>query len=185
MEEGASGTAAASGTIDIDTGSDQVAKVYFKGNQSSLDGLTSNGHETTYSLSADGSTITVVLKDNPSQVVMEIKIDVNGHYVVEQKQPIDQVDDKNADNEIIKLDVVAQDYDGDNSKPGQITINIHDGEDAKGGETGSIVITEGDLQPTAGEQGYPVSGDVDIAVKAGVDRLDPTKVSIDSTHLSG
>ncbi|PSV40376.1 type I secretion C-terminal target domain-containing protein, partial [Photobacterium sp. GB-36] len=184
LEEGVSGTATASGTIDIDTGSDQVAKVYFKGNQSSLDGLTSNGHETTYSLSADGSTITVVLKDNPSQVVMEIKIDVNGHYVVEQKQPIDQVDDKNADNEIIKLDVVAQDYDGDNSKPGQITINIHDGEDAKGGETGSIVITEGDLQPTAGEQGYPVSGDVDIAVKAGVDRLDPTKVSIDSTHLS-
>ncbi|PSV27835.1 retention module-containing protein [Photobacterium sp. GB-56] len=184
LEEGVSGTATASGTIDIDTGSDQVAKVYFKGNQSSLDGLTSNGHETTYSLSADGSTITVVLKDNPSQIVMEIKIDVNGHYVVEQKQPIDQVDDKNADNEIIKLDVVAQDYDGDNSKPGQITINIHDGEDAKGGETGSIVITEGDLQPTAGEQGYPVSGAVDIAVKAGVDRLDPTKVSIDSTHLS-
>ncbi|EAS66397.1 hypothetical protein VAS14_13809 [Photobacterium angustum S14] len=184
LEEGVSGTATASGTIDIDTGSDQVAKVYFKGNQSSLDGLTSNGHETTYSLSADGSAITVVLKDNPSQVVMEIKIDVNGHYVVEQKQPIDQVDDKNADNEIIKLDVVAQDYDGDNSKPGQITINIHDGEDAKGGETGSIVITEGDLQPTAGEQGYPVSGDVEIAVKAGVDRLDPTKVSIDSTHLS-
>ncbi|PSW76341.1 hcalcium-binding protein, partial [Photobacterium angustum] len=184
LEEGGAGTATASGTIDIDTGSDQVAKVYFKGNQSSLDVLTSNGHETTYLLSADGSSITVVLKDNPSQVVMEIKIDVSGHYVVEQKQPIDQVDDKNADNEIIKLDVVAQDYDGDNSKPGQITINIHDGEDAKGGETGSIVITEGDLQPTAGERGYPVSGDVEIAVKAGVDRLDPMKVSIDSTHLS-
>ncbi|WP_318464057.1 T1SS-143 repeat domain-containing protein [Photobacterium leiognathi] len=184
VEEGASGHGTASGTIDIDTGSDQVAKVYFKDQQSSLDGLTSNGHATTYSLSPDGSTITVVLKDNPSQVVMEIKIDVNGHYVVEQQQPIDQVDDTAKDNEVIKLDVVAQDYDGDKSNPGQITINIHDGEDAKGGETGSIVITEGDLQPTAGEQGYPVTGDVNIAVKAGVDRLDPTKVSIDSTHLS-
>ncbi|SMY38821.1 Poly(beta-D-mannuronate) C5 epimerase 7 [Photobacterium andalusiense] len=184
LDEGTSGQATASGTIDIDTGSDQVAKVYFEGVQSSLDGLTSNGHETTYSLSTDGSTITIVLKDNPSQVVMEIKIDVNGHYVVEQKQPIDQVDDTNADNEIIKLDVVAQDYDGDNSKPGQITINIHDGENATGGETGSITITEGDLTPEAGQQGYPVSGDVDIAVKAGVDRLNPSTATIDNTKLT-
>ncbi|PSV11845.1 hcalcium-binding protein [Photobacterium leiognathi subsp. mandapamensis] len=184
VEEGASGHGTASGTIDIDTGSDQVAKVYFTDQQSSLDGLTSNGHATTYSLSPDGSTITVVLKDNPSQVVMEIKIDVNGHYVVEQQQPIDQVDDTAKDNEVIKLDVVAQDYDGDKSNPGQITINIHDGEDAKGGETGSIVITEGDLQPTAGEQGYPVTGDVTIAVKAGVDRLDPNTVTISDKYLT-
>ncbi|WP_318450022.1 retention module-containing protein [Photobacterium leiognathi] len=184
VEEGASGHGTGSGTIDIDTGSDQVAKVYFTDQQSSLDGLTSNGHATTYSLSPDGSTITVVLKDNPSQVVMEIKIDVNGHYVVEQQQPIDQVDDTAKDNEVIKLDVIAQDYDGDKSNQGQITINIHDGEDAKGGETGSIVITEGDLQPTAGEQGYPVTGDVTIAVKAGVDRLDPNTVTISDKYLT-
>ncbi|WP_146143633.1 retention module-containing protein [Photobacterium phosphoreum] len=184
LNEGASGQATGSGSINVDTGSDQVVKVYFGSDQASLNGLTSNGHATTYHLSADGTRVVVVLQSDPSQVVMEISIDINGHYVADQKQPIDQVDDKSADDEIIKLDVYAQDHDGDVSKPGQITINIHDGNNAAGGENGTITITEGDLTPTNGQQGYPVSGDINIAVTAGVDRLDPATATIDNSKLT-
>ncbi|KAE8175930.1 hcalcium-binding protein [Photobacterium carnosum] len=184
LEEGTSGQATGSGTINVDTGSDQIAKVYFGSEQASLNGLTSNGHATSYHLSADGSSVIVVLQSDPSQVVMEVSIDIDGHYTVTQQQPIDQVDDKAADNENIDLNVYAQDHDGDVSKPGQITINIHDGNNAVGGETGSIIITEGDLTPATGQQGYPVSGDVNIDVKAGVDRLNPTTATIDSTKLT-
>ncbi|MBY3790200.1 hcalcium-binding protein, partial [Photobacterium carnosum] len=184
LEEGISGQATGLGTINVDTGSDQIAKVYFGSEQASLNGLTSNGHATSYHLSADGSSVIVVLQSDPSQVVMEVSIDIDGHYTVTQQQPIDQVDDKAADNENIDLNVYAQDHDGDISKPGQITINIHDGNNAAGGETGSIIITEGDLTPATGQQGYPVSGDINIDVKAGVDRLNPTTVTIDSTKLT-
>ncbi|MEC6900324.1 hypothetical protein [Photobacterium piscicola] len=184
LDEGTSGQATGSGSINVDTGSDQIEKVYFGSEQVSLNGLTSNGHATNYHVSADGTSVIVVLQSDPSQIVMEVSIDIDGHYTVTQQQPIDQVDDAVADNEIIKLDVYAQDHDGDVSKPGQITINIHDGENATGGETGSITITEGDLTPTADQQGYPVSGDVDIAVTAGVDRLDPTTATIDNSKLT-
>ncbi|MCD9546565.1 hcalcium-binding protein, partial [Photobacterium carnosum] len=184
LEEDISGQATGSGTINVDTGSDQIEKVYFGSEQASLNGLTSNGHATSYHLSADGSSVIVVLQSDPSQVVMEVSIDIDGHYTVTQQQPIDQVDDKAADNENIDLNVYAQDHDGDVSKPGQITINIHDGNNAVGGETGSIIITEGDLTPATGQQGYPVSGDVNIDVKAGVDRLNPTTATIDSTKLT-
>ncbi|PSX33442.1 hcalcium-binding protein [Photobacterium kishitanii] len=184
LNEGASGQATASGTISVDTGSDQIEKVYFGSDQASLNGLTSNGHATTYHLSADGTSVIVVLQSDPSQVVMEVSIDINGHYTINQQLPIDQVDDKAADNEKINLDVYAQDHDGDVSKPGQITINIHDGINAAGGESGTITITEGDLTPTDGQQGYPVSGNTDIAVIAGVDRLDPTTATIDNAKLT-
>ncbi|MEC6816651.1 hcalcium-binding protein, partial [Photobacterium toruni] len=184
LDEGTSGQATGSGSINVDTGSDQIEQVYFGSEQASLNGLTSNGHATSYHLSADGTSVIIVLQSDPSQVVMEVSIDINGHYTATQQQPIDQVDNAIADNETIKLDVYAQDHDGDVSKPGQITINIHDGNNATGGETGSITITEGDLTPAAGQQGYPVSGDVDIAVTAGVDRLDPTTVTIDNSKLT-
>ncbi|MEC6833572.1 hypothetical protein VXS06_17550 [Photobacterium toruni] len=184
LDEGTSGQATGSGSINVDTGSDQIEQVYFGSEQASLNGLTSNGHATSYHLSADGTSVIIVLQSDPSQVVMEVSIDINGHYTATQQQPIDQVDNAIADNETIKLDVYAQDHDGDVSKPGQITINIHDGKNATGGETGSITITEGDLTPAAGQQGYPVSGDVDIAVAAGVDRLDPTTVTIDNSKLT-
>ncbi|WP_256383924.1 retention module-containing protein [Photobacterium toruni] len=184
LDEGTSGQATGSGSINVDTGSDQIEQVYFGSEQASLNGLTSNGHATSYHLSADGTSVIIVLQSDPSQVVMEVSIDINGHYTATQQQPIDQVDNAIADNETIKLDVYAQDHDGDVSKPGQITINIHDGNNATGGETGSITITEGDLTPATGQQGYPVSGDVDIAVTAGVDRLDPTTVTIDNSKLT-
>ncbi|PSU19913.1 hypothetical protein CTM91_19875, partial [Photobacterium aquimaris] len=77
----------------------------------------------------------------------------------------------------------ATDNDGDSTQ-GQVVITVTDGADAGGNEHGDITITEGDLTPQAGEQGYPVSGNTTIVIEAGADRLDPTKVTIDPTQLT-
>ncbi|MEC6825384.1 hypothetical protein VXS02_18365, partial [Photobacterium piscicola] len=45
-------------------------------------------------------------------------------------------------------------------------------------------ITEGDLTPQTGEQGYPVSGNTTVVIEAGADRLDPSKVTIDPKQLT-
>ncbi|HIF9378837.1 TPA: retention module-containing protein [Photobacterium damselae] len=184
LNEGDDGIVSGSGQINIDTGSDVIADVYFADNQSSLNGLTSNGHATTYTISDDGHTLTVTLAGDPSTVVMTITIDIDGNYVVNQTQPIDQRDDTINDNENIVIDVIAKDDDGDISQLGHIVINNHDGDNAQGGQSGSISITEGDLTPSEGEQGYPVSSSAKIHVESGVDRLDPNTVTIDKGVLA-
>ncbi|PKH07185.1 hcalcium-binding protein [Moritella sp. Urea-trap-13] len=171
------------GQIDVDTGSDEVVKVYFDNTQSSLNGLTSNGGETSYTVSADGSSIVVTLDSKPNVVVMNITVDIDGNYTVQQKQPIDQVDDQAGDNENIILNVLADDKDGDTSAPGHINIVVNDGTNAGGGQTGTITITEGDLTPEGIESPYPVIGSTTIKVDAGVDRLDPNSVEIDSSTI--
>ncbi|WP_340641909.1 retention module-containing protein [Photobacterium damselae] len=184
LNEGDDGIVSGSGQINVDTGSDVIADVYFADNQSSLNELTSNGHATTYTISDDGHTLTVTLAGDPSTVVMTITIDIDGNYVVNQMQPIDQRDDTINDNENIVIDVIAKDDDGDISQPGHIVINSHDGDNAQGGQSGSISITEGDLTPSEGEQGYPVSSSAKIHVESGVDRLDPNTVTIDKGVLA-
>ncbi|PSU45288.1 hcalcium-binding protein [Photobacterium frigidiphilum] len=183
LEEGDDGVVSGTGQIDVDTGSDDVVKVYFDDMQSSLNGLTSNGEATTYTVSADGSTIIVTLVSDPNVVVMEATVDIDGNYTVDQKQPIDQVDDKAGDNENIVLDVLADDKDGDTSAPGHINVVVNDGTNAGGGQTGTITITEGDLTPEGNESPYPVTGSTTINVPAGVDRLDPNSAEIDSDTL--
>ncbi|PST95206.1 hypothetical protein C0W81_20395, partial [Photobacterium aquimaris] len=79
--------------------------------------------------------------------------------------------------------MTATDNDGDIAN-GQVVITVTDGADANGGEAGSITITEGDLTPQAGEQGYPVSGTTTIVIEASADRLDPSKVTIDPSQLT-
>ncbi|WIH24768.1 retention module-containing protein [Photobacterium damselae] len=184
LNEGDDGIVSGSGQINVNTGSDVIADVYFADNQSSLNGLTSNGYATTYTISDDGHTLTVTLAGDPSTVVMTITIDIDGNYVVNQTQPIDQRDDTINDNENIVIDVIAKDDDGDVSQPGHIVINSHDGDNAQGGQSGSISITEGDLTPSEGEQGYPVSSSAKIHVESGVDRLDPNTVTIDKGVLA-
>ncbi|MEC6900747.1 hypothetical protein, partial [Photobacterium piscicola] len=75
------------------------------------------------------------------------------------------------------------DNDGDTTN-GQVVIDITDGADAGGNEHGDIAITEGDLTPQTGEQGYPVSGSTTVVIEAGADRLDPSKVTIDPKQLT-
>ncbi|WP_231730716.1 Ig-like domain-containing protein [Photobacterium aquimaris] len=164
------------GDVPLNVGSDAIHQLDFNADQPSLQGLTSNGAATTFTV--NGNVLTVVDSDN--KPVMVVTIAKDGSYTVEVTGPIDQDD---TDIAKINLGVTATDNDGDIAN-GQVVITVTDGADANGGETGSITITEGDLTPAAGQQGYPVSGDVDIAVKAGVDRLNPSTATIDNTKLT-
>ncbi|WP_156734965.1 retention module-containing protein, partial [Photobacterium aquimaris] len=164
------------GEVPLDVGSDAIHQLDFNADQPSLQGLTSNGTATTFTV--NGNVLTVVDSDN--KPVMVVTIAKDGSYTVEVTGPIDQND---ADIAKINLGVTATDNDGDSTQ-GQVVITVTDGADAGGNEHGDITITEGDLTPQAGEQGYPVSGNTTIVIEAGADRLDPTKVTIDPVQLT-
>ncbi|WP_162270879.1 hypothetical protein, partial [Photobacterium phosphoreum] len=144
--------------------------------QPSLTALTSNGAATTFIV--NGNVLTVV--DSNDKPVMVVTIANDGSYTVEVTGPIDQND---ADIAAINLNVTATDNDGDSTQ-GQVVITVTDGSDAGGNEHGDITITEGDLTPQGNDQGYPVSGSTTIAIEAGADRLDSTKVTIDPKQLT-
>ncbi|WP_156731367.1 retention module-containing protein, partial [Photobacterium phosphoreum] len=165
-----------SGDVPLDVGSDAIQRVDFNAEQPSLQSITSNGEATSFSV--NGNVLTVV--DSNDKPVMVVTIANDGSYTVEVTGPIDQND---ADIANINLGVTATDNDGDSTQ-GQVVITVTDGSDAGGNEHGDITITEGDLTPQAGEQGYPVVGTTTIAIEAGSDRLDPTKVTIDPKQLT-
>ncbi|WP_156731468.1 retention module-containing protein, partial [Photobacterium phosphoreum] len=164
------------GDVPLDVGSDAIQRVDFNAEQPSLQSITSNGEATSFSV--NGNVLTVV--DSNDKPVMVVTIANDGSYTVEVTGPIDQND---ADIANINLGVTATDNDGDSTQ-GQVVITVTDGSDAGGNEHGDITITEGDLTPQAGEQGYPVVGTTTIAIEAGADRLDPTKVTIDPKQLT-
>ncbi|QUJ69397.1 hypothetical protein KDD30_21780 (plasmid) [Photobacterium sp. GJ3] len=182
LNEGEDGIATGNGTIAVDTGSDDIVSVVFDGTQAALDNLTSHGFETDYSV--NGDTITLTRTDDPSITVLTITIDLDGNYVVNQLQPLDQFDAP--DNNNLALTVLAQDRDGDLSAPGTLNITIADGVNAEGSFTGtdSISFTEPDLTPADPANGYPASGQAQLSIQPGVDRLDPDTVMLDATALA-
>ncbi|WP_208161068.1 M10 family metallopeptidase C-terminal domain-containing protein [Shewanella algae] len=182
LNEGADGQISADGRIPLDVGSDEIAEVRFLDDQASLEGLTSNGHET--QIRVEGDHLILVLKDDPSVTVLEISVATDGSYRVTQHQALDQLND----SKTLTIDLEAEDKDGDVSQPGSIKITLEDGVNAKGGDDFSgdnrLEITEGDLTPKAGEQGYPVTDSASLTVNAGVDRLDPASLTLDPTQLN-
>ncbi|KJG64028.1 hypothetical protein, partial [Photobacterium kishitanii] len=164
------------GEVPLDVGSDAIHQIDFNAEQPGLDGITSNGEATTFSVA--GNVLTVV--DSHDKPVMVVTIATDGSYTVEVTGSIDQ---DAADIANISLGVTATDNDGDTAS-GQVVITIKDGSDAAGNEQGQVTIAEGDLTPQGSEHGYPVSGTTTIAIEAGADRLDPTKVTIDPKQLT-
>ncbi|WP_234999235.1 hypothetical protein, partial [Photobacterium andalusiense] len=168
----------ASGKIPLDVGSDDIAHIDFAQSQPSLDGIVSNNQATRYSV--DGNEIKVVIDGgtNDGEAVLTITIGNDGSYIVEQHQPIEQ-DNAAGDSVNIELGVVATDDDGDSSNTGQLEIHIKDGLNPTGeGVQANITITEGDLIPQAGEQGYPVVGTGHFTVDATDDALVATSLTI-------
>ncbi|MCM0148668.1 retention module-containing protein [Photobacterium galatheae] len=182
LSEGDTGVATGSGSIAVDTGSDERVGVFFAQTQASLDNLTSNGFETDYTV--NGNTVTVTRTDDPAIIVLTATIDLDGNYVVNQFQPLDQFDAP--DNNNLTLSVLTQDRDGDLSVPGTLNVTIADGTNPDGSFTGqdSISVTEGDLTPTDPVSGYPVSGQAQLSISAGVDRLDPEAITLDAAALA-
>jgi large repetitive protein len=173
-----------SGVIGINVGSDEIASTTFNGAQTSLDGLTSNGFATTYSV-AD-NTITLVRADVPNLPVLTIELQNDGSYTVTQTQPIDQTN--NTDTTELALLVSATDQDNDTTlTEGQLIITINDGSDSTGVFVGDVAaeLTEGSLDIPAGDAGgYPISDTAQFTITAGVDRLDPDTINIDALILS-
>ncbi|WP_197432897.1 hypothetical protein, partial [Photobacterium aquimaris] len=124
------------GDVPLNVGSDAIHQLDFNADQPSLQGLTSNGAATTFTV--NGNVLTVVDSDN--KPVMVVTIAKDGSYTVEVTGPIDQDD---TDIAKINLGVTATDNDGDIAN-GQAVITINDGADASGNEHGEITITEGD-----------------------------------------
>ncbi|MGF1735098.1 retention module-containing protein [Photobacterium satsumensis] len=179
LNEGEQGITSGTGNIEVITGSDDVVSVVFATDQPTLTGLTSNGFALTPAVI--GNQITLVRSDDPSIVVLEVSIGIDGSYSVSQLQPLDQIDASDLNTFI--LGVVATDRDGDVAQS-TITITIEDGTDPAGGNAGNIIFTEGDLTPEQSEEGYPVSGTHTLTIPAGVDRLDPDSFELDANQLA-
>lgn len=182
LNEGDDGNATGNGTIAVVGGSDDVVAVFFSPSQPSLNGLTSNGFATSVTVSSVGSggQITVVRADQPDIVVLTITIGIDGSYTVTQSQPLDQpIDNLNT----LALNVTVEDRDGDTAQ-GVVTVTITDGTDPAGGNTAAIAFTEGDLSPSPPTVGYPVSGSSQITIAAGVDRLNPTTITLDPVQIA-
>ncbi len=159
------GTQTANGSIEFDQGSDHVDQIVFDTEQAGLDGITSNGEATTYSV--DGNDLTLV--DTDGNTVLSVTIDAQGNYVVTQEQPIDQNDGDITD---IALNVHGTDDDGDTAN-GTINIHITDGDNAAD-VTDTINVDEGDVQNADGESTYPVHGSSSVTIESPSDNLDPS-----------
>ncbi|MEC6822741.1 retention module-containing protein [Photobacterium piscicola] len=74
------------GDVPLDVGSDAIHHIDFNADQPSLQGITSNGETTSFSV--NGNVLTVVDSDN--KPVMVVTIATDGSYTVEVTGPIDQ-----------------------------------------------------------------------------------------------
>ncbi|QUJ69398.1 retention module-containing protein (plasmid) [Photobacterium sp. GJ3] len=160
------------GSIALDVGSDAIAAFLFEDSQPSLDDLTSNGVNTSYTVT--GNVIALVTDDNASPV-LTITINPDGSYTLVQHQPLDQLNA--GDVTELVLPVTAVDQDGDVSNPGNLMINITDGPDADGG-VHVVMIQEGDLETSNPAEEYPVSQSTNFTIAAETDDLDVTSFGI-------
>ncbi|OAN13702.1 hypothetical protein A3K86_14105 [Photobacterium jeanii] len=163
------------GQVPLNLGSDFIDSVAFAAQQPTLQGLTSNGFATQFSV--DGDTITVTRSDQPSIEVLKVTIGIDGAYSVTLSQPFDQ--DPITDLTVLALDVSVTDKDGDISNVEPVNIQILDGNDPDGGNKGRVQITEGDLDSTVVAEQYPVNNTTSFEIKAGVDRMVPESLILD------
>lgn len=192
LNESDAGTAAGkqSGQVTMDVGSDVLTAegITFqdKGNQpTSLSDLTSNGNPVDFTVSADGTTITFfdTTGTDPGNILLIMNLSSDGSYDVEVLGPIDQSDSESTQ---IELNLTATDTDNDTAN-GSLIFTITDGDNAAGGQTGSISITEGTLSSSDPEAGYNpaiTNSSGIISIDAGVERLNPTTVQIKPSDLN-
>ncbi|GEA50749.1 type I secretion C-terminal target domain-containing protein [Vibrio inusitatus NBRC 102082] len=148
------------GDLELTTGSDALASLAYNltnAQLNKLDAMTSNGKETTFTLTEDNTLITVTLADAPNTPVLTIKLNQDGTYVVDQIQAIDQTADN--DRYILNLNVDATDTDGDvttvNGK-----VRIDDGSDLTFDE--DPIVLEWNEDNIVGSVDFPVTGDVGL-----------------------
>ncbi len=166
------------GQIPIEIGSDDIDYVDIATVQPTLNGLTSNARVTSYRVNDNVLQLYVPTSGViPEQNVLTVTFNVDGSYSVEQNRPSDQNFDTNVNN--LALAVTVTDKDGDNSNVGQLIININDGENPTGaGVIAEVKVTEGDLNPTSVDQGYPVASSGSFIVPAVNDALVSSSLNV-------
>ncbi|PSV02738.1 hypothetical protein C0W80_07040 [Photobacterium leiognathi subsp. mandapamensis] len=166
------------GQITVDVGSDDILQANFTAEQTTLNGLTSNGQATDFTISGNVLELFVpATGSEPLQPVLTVTLETTGRYSVVQHQPLDQNFDTNVNN--LSLDVTVTDADGDTSNVGQLLININDGENPTGeGVDADITLIEGDLSETTANGGYPVKAESQFTVPAVNDDLVASSLNI-------
>ncbi|WP_154140251.1 retention module-containing protein [Photobacterium damselae] len=156
-----------SGVTHIDIGSDNIASIAFSELQPSLVGITSEGLATQYQV--EGNRVALSYVDHPDTLILTVELQTSGDYVVTSYFPVDQ--SETLADLILPLNYFVTDFDGDNSNIGTITVIIEDSNAPPGGNTGDIVLTEGDLDSAVVAEQYPVSNQSSFVIDAGFDRL--------------
>ncbi|PSU16843.1 retention module-containing protein [Photobacterium damselae] len=156
-----------SGVTQIDIGSDNIASIAFSELQPSLVGITSEGLATQYQV--EGNRVALSYVDHPDTLILTVELQTSGVYVVTSYFPVDQ--SETLADLILPLNYFVTDFDGDNSNIGTITVIIEDSNAPPGGNTGDIILTEGDLDSAVVAEQYPVSNQSSFVIDAGFDRL--------------
>ncbi|HIF9475377.1 TPA: hypothetical protein ACX6SG_003965, partial [Photobacterium damselae] len=173
-------TQTVTGQINVIVGSDKIDHANFLLDQASLQGLTSNGHQTDFRVS--GNVLTVYIPATATtaeQTVFNVTLAIDGSYSLTQYHPIDQ--DPTTNLTELSLDVTVTDKDDDTSNIGHLLIGILDGINPDGhGLIAQAVNQEGDLDPMT----YPTQGQGSVTIPALNDDLVSDSVIIDSGQVA-
>ncbi|MGF1683229.1 retention module-containing protein [Photobacterium minamisatsumaniensis] len=163
----------ATGNIEVDVGSDDVAFIHFTDEQPSLAGLFSDGEPVSFEI-VDGNTLNAFIEQGNQQVpVLSVVIQPDGSYQVLLSNNLDHLD---GDVISLPLDIVVSDDDGDTST-GVITVAVEDGDDPSFGDDSGVVLDEA-------EDGI-ASGDGNIEVITGSDDIISLVFEANQPSLAG
>lgn len=172
------------GDMRLTQGSDALESFGFNltnGQNNALNAITSNGQSTSYTITENGTLITVSLDAAPNTPVLTIRLNVDGTgnfdgtFTVDQLQAIDQTN--NNDRIDLSLRVELEDTDGDITRA-NARVRISDGED--------LSFTADDIELAWNEDNiigaidFPVTGDVGLT--AGVDAIASVVFSLTATQ---
>lgn len=175
------GSQSVSGAIGLNVGSDGIAGVTFSAEQTSFEGLTTNGQATTVSVNGNELIVSIDGGNNDGAPVLTININDDGSYTIKQDEPLDQVNSQ-TDNVELTVAVIATDNDGDVSNTGQIQITIKDGLNATGNNiTANLILVEGQNSAPGNNNGYPATVGGNFTVEAVNDNLLSASMRIDTT----
>lgn len=168
------------GDMRLTDGSDALASFGFNltnGQTNTLNAITSNGKDTSFTITENGTLITLSLDEAPNTPVLTVRLNVDGEgnfdgtYTVEQLQAIDQTN--NRDRVDLSFRVELQDTDGDITQAAA-RVRINDGED--------LSFTANDIELAWNEDNiigavdFPVTGDVGLT--AGADAIASVEFSL-------
>ncbi len=177
------------GIIDVDFNTDLAKSLVFNSNAlATLQsfGLTSNGHQLVFDLDNSGHLITAK-RAGTDQIIFTLQLSEVTPNTEQEHKPtytftlFDSIDQPVNDEISVLIPIKATDADND-SVMGSIQIVLGDGANAPGGITTGFTAIEGDLDALTGN--YPVTTHHQFTITAGVDRLVPGSLIIESSTLT-